>query len=83
MDMVVVVNSWENYKAAGDIFEKVAGDNGAKKLSDPVKNGGNKADLVSKKKPERHRRVDVATGDVSSDGDCNKQSKSMANRHRN
>lgn len=30
-----------NDQAASDIFEKVAGDNGAKKLSNPVKYGRN------------------------------------------
>jgi hypothetical protein len=68
-----------NYQASSGNFEKVACDNGAQELGNPVEDASEDGDLATKSQAKSDSRVDMATGDVGTNSNCNKERKSMAN----
>lgn len=65
------------YQASGDNFKEVASNNGASKLSDPVENAGKNSDLATNSQSKSNSGVNMATGDVGSNSNRNKQSQSV------
>lgn len=76
---IYIGNLSEAYHAAGGELEEEAGGGGAEELSDDVEDAAEEGDVAAYEGAEGDGGVDVATGDVGSDGNGHEESEGVGN----